>query len=235
MINRLRLFLTEKKWYYFLSKSIVRVCGNASMQKGTDCKIIHSRIFLEDESSLTLGNNVTINNCQLYIKGHMTIGNNTVISNGVYNIEDGSVVIGHHSKIVAKRFWVRFGGNVVIGNYTNINDGTEVRCDEGVYVGDYNQISYYVTIWDTNTHNMLPSHERRAATEKYWPYYGKEQTRPKTKPVYIGDDCWIGEKVSILKESVIENSAIVGYGTTISNITIEKGKIAVSELKIRYL
>ena len=135
----------------------------------------------------------------------------------------------------AKRFWVRFGGVVNVGDYTNINDGSEVRCDESVNIGRYNQISYNVNIWDTNTHNIYPPEKRRNLTEKYWPYFGREIERPATKPVYIGDDCWIGENSAILKGTMLNKEVVVGYNTVIIGLSIDKGKKVVNAYNLRIL
>ena len=45
-----------------------------------------------------------------------------------------------------------------------------LRADEQITIGDYNQISYNVMIWDTNTHNIYTPSKRRELTEKYYPF-----------------------------------------------------------------
>lgn len=76
-------------------------------------------------------------------------------------MDNGSLVIGNHTKLACQRFWIRFGGKCKIGNYTNINSGTEIRVDELVCIGDFCQISYNIRIWDTNTHCIYPSEKRK--------------------------------------------------------------------------
>ena len=95
-------------------------------------------------------------------------------------INNGSVVVHDHAKLSVRRVWVRFGGVVDIGRYTNINANSEIRCDDSVSIGAYNQISYNVRIWDTNTHSLLDKSERRTLTETRFPYFGYEKERPIT-------------------------------------------------------
>jgi acetyltransferase-like isoleucine patch superfamily enzyme len=235
MIKRLVSFIKENKWKYRLQGNIVRVFRNSSFTVGNDCHFQKSNVFVDSGSLFELGNDVLISNCNIYIKGHVTIGSNTILRGGVYTIENGTVKIGHHCKLSAKRFWVRFGGVVNVGDYTNINDGSEVRCDESVNIGRYNQISYNVNIWDTNTHNIYPPEKRRNLTEKYWPYFGREIERPATKPVYIGDDCWIGENSAILKGTMLNKEVVVGYNTVIIGLSIDKGKKVVNAYNLRIL
>ena len=97
------------------------------------------------------------------------------------------------------------------------------------------QISYNVNIWDTNTHNVYPSGKRREIAEKYWPYFGKEIERPKTRPIHIGDDCWIGENTSILKGTNLSNNVIVGFGTVLTGVKVEEGKTVMNKVELRIL
>lgn len=217
--------LNEIKYKWLFHKSYFRVCTGANAKIGRNITIKNSRIIVTPGSCVEIGDNVRIENAVLSIdSGACVIGNNSIIGSAsekvMLNIESGKILIGHHSKISASRFWVRFGGNIHIGDYTNINSGSEIRCDEVVSIGDYNQISYNVNIWDTNTHNVYSKDARRHITEEHYPYYGYESKRPKTKPVIIGNDCWIGEKASILKGTIINDEVIVGYNCLLCNVEI---------------
>lgn len=235
IIDRVLCFCVENKWKYRLHNNCVRVRDTGNLRVGSAFSLSNSSIFIDNGSTLTVDNDVIIENCQMYINGNVKIGAHTQIRNGQYIIENGKLSIGHHSKLAARRFWIRFCGEVSVGNYTNINDGSELRCDESVSIGDYNQISYNVNIWDTNTHNVYPSEKRREIAEKYWPYFGKELERPKTKPIHIGDDCWIGENSSILKGTNLSNNVIVGFGTILTGVTIEDGKTVINKVELRIL
>lgn len=202
-------------------------------------RIHNVRLEVMPGASLVIGNNCILKNVNIYVgAGSCVIDDFSIIGNQpgtTITIDNGDVHIGHHTKIAAKRIWVRFGGQVKIGNYTNINSGSELRCDEQVEIGDYNQISFNVNIWDTNTHCMLSNEERRELTEKYYPYYGKETVRPCTRPIYIGSDCWIGQSASILKGSKIGNGAIVGYACIVAGKFIPAGYTAVTDVKLKLI
>lgn len=142
--------------------------------------------------------------------------------------EQGKVYIQAHNVIRAD-FWVRFGGNVEVGQYNCINERTEIRCDESVSIGDFNMISYDCNIWDTNTHCQYSTEERRAKTIADFPIVGKETERPKTQPVIIGNDCWIGKHAVLLKGTHLSNQVTVGVRTLISNQVIPEKATVVSE------
>ena len=232
------MILTELKWSLLLKHTYFRVCAGATAKIGKNVTIRNSRIIVTSGSIFEIGDNVCIENTDISVDGgkcviadYSLIGNTEV--RPLLNIEKGEIHIGHHSKISAKRFWVRFGGIVRIGNYTNINGGSEIRCDESVSIGSYNQISYNVIIWDTNTHNILPAEERRAIAEKYYPYFGKETSRPATAPVVIGDDCWLGQGAAVLKGTTLGDGVIVGYNCTIPGKTITANSTVVSDVTLK--
>jgi len=223
-----------------LSGSYIRVCRNATFEVCENVKIRNSRIIITPGSSMQIGSSVNITNTNIsLVDGNLSVGDfsiiGTPIQNVLVNIEKGSIAIGHHTKMTAKRIWIRFNGRLNIGNYTNINYGSEIRCDESINIGSYNQISYDVNIWDTNTHNIYPAEQRKDIAEKYYPYFGKEIERPKTKPITIGDFCWIGERSSILKGTTLGNEVSVGYNTLIAGKTIESGHVVVEKRELKVI
>lgn len=232
--------LTELEWGYLPKHTYFRVCSGAMAKIGRNVSIRNSRIIVTPGSSIEIGDNVSIENTTISVEGgKCTIGAYSLIGNTethlMLNIEKGEIHIGHHSKISARRMWVRFGGVVHVGDYTNINGGSEVRCDERVTIGSYNQISFYVNIWDTNTHTILPAEERRKVAEKYYPYFGKETSRPSTAPIIIGDDCWLGQNTTILKGSHLGNEVIVGYNSIIAGKTIPEKTTVVTDVKLKLI
>ena len=210
------------------------------MSVAPNVKIFNSKIIISPGAELAIGSSVIIKNAQIYVeKGCLKIDDFCFIQ-GVDShnrlliiINDGKVSIGHHSKISCGKIWVRFGGNLTIGNYTNINKGSEIRCDENVSIGSYNQISYRVRIWDTNTHNILCIEERRRIAEKYYPYFGYEENRPDASDVTIGNDCWLSEDTAILKGSSIGDGSIIGFRTTVIGKTIPSHSRVVQDIVLK--
>ena len=102
-------------------------------------------------------------------------------------------------------------------------------------IGDYNQISYNVMIWDTNTHNIYTPSKRRELTEKYYPFFGYEYEKPSTKPVKIGSDCWIAQNAAILKGTELEDEVIVGFCTILLGTSIPFGTTVVNKVEYRFV
>ena len=231
IINLIR----RTKFKYLLTRSIVKGDIDTIIRIHTNTKIYNSKITVKQGGSLIIGKDCVIRNLNLLVEGTVNIGNSNLIDNGNspsinITIANGNFNLGDFNRINS-RILIRFGGSLTIGNHNNINDGTEIRADEKISVGDYNQISYNCVIWDTNTHNMYADAKRRELTNIHFPVFGFEFEKPKTKPIKIENDCWVGRGASILKGVTLNNSSIVGYNTTLSNCIIEERKIVVSKIE----
>lgn len=219
-----------------ISRSIIMVDSKCSLSISEGSTITKSRLsVINKNSSLQIGKRNTITNSYVVVNGSTCVGDENILENGYsyrnFSIcSDGNISIGNRNRLRG-RIWLRYGGSLKIGDYNNINEDSEIRCDESITIGSYNQISYECMIWDTNTHNIYPAEKRRALAESKYPCYGFEFEKPKTKAVCIGDDCWIGKRVSILKGTTIGNRCIIGFGTTVSNQVIPNNK-TVTEQKI---
>ena len=217
-----------------------RVFQNSKVDVAKSAKIIRSKIVVSTGAAIKIGEHVTINNAEIYVeKGSLSISDFSIIGTSDTPtriiINNGVVSIGHHSKIACDRIWCRFGGRLTIGDYTNINHHSEIRCDECVMIGSYCQVSYGVRVWDTNTHCIIDYQQRRKITELHYPYFGYESTKPSTRPVTIGDDCWLGERSAILKGSNLGDRSIVGFNTSVLGKTIPPDSLVVQDVKLKII
>lgn len=183
--------------------------------QGKNCAMINCQINIAPHCKLILGNNVRLQDISISIeKGELCIGDETIVEKGnaailpSISIENGTLNIGHHSLIRAA-ICVRFDGKCSIGNYTGIMEQSEIRCDESIRIGDFNMISYECMIYDTNTHVNYAPKQRREITQADFPQIGKEREKPITKPVEIGNDCWLGKRAVVLKGCKIGNNATI--------------------------
>lgn len=237
MINKI-----YKRLYWFLKvlqkfpfkKVLIKGSSDATFDIGNGVKLNNVTIAFAKGAKLILEDNVILENLDISIKGIARIGANTKIYSSKiernYFVVDGSFSCGINNRLETN-VRIRYGGNVEIGDYNNINFGSEIRCDELVKIGSFNQISYFVMIWDTNTHNIYDAETRRELTITKG--IGYEFEKPKTKPVIIGDDCWIGKSVSILKGVTVGNKCIVGYNVLLTDNELEDNTTIVSDNKYK--
>jgi acetyltransferase-like isoleucine patch superfamily enzyme len=232
--NRLFWFI-HIGYKYIFQKTVIKGAKNATIVVGRNVKMKNTMIDVTSGSFLSIEDNTSLNDVMLHVNGHAQIGKNNSIygqtkKENIYIEINGSLSIGTNNRLQTC-IRIRFGGKVEIGTYNNINSNSEIRCDEQVTIGDYNQISYNVMIWDTNTHNIYPANERRKLTRTKG--IGYEFEKPKTKPIFIGNDCWIGKDVALLKGVSISNKCIVGFRSQLTDINLDEGTTIVPDNKYK--
>ncbi|WP_111307971.1 hypothetical protein [Confluentibacter sediminis] len=262
-IIRLYKLFYEKRFRFVLWGSKVTVEEGGVFEIGKNVTIKNSQIYVKKGARLIIGDNTSLSKvsismivgekCELYIgkdckieafdlsltAGRIQIGDYNMLQKGDSAVKphfevEGTLTIGHYNRLRCS-IWLRFNGQVAIGSRNAINEGTEIRCDEKVTIGDYNQISYDCIFWDTNTHNLYKAQKRREITDKQYPDFGLEFEKPKTLPIAIGSDCWIGKAVTMLKGTKVEDKCIVGYGTLLSNISISENKTIMNQPNLRII
>lgn len=226
---------------FLLHKSKVHVVRPSHLHRADDAKINKCTISVLGHSSLMIGKGAVLENVFIYIRnGELCIDNDVIIKGTPSEkvsiiVDEGTAVIHDHSVITCNRLWVRYGGHMEIGAYTNINSKSEVRCDEAVHIGDYCQISYQVRIWDTNTHHVYDSDTRRANARNHYPDIGYDRTKPVTSPVHIGNECWLGEKSAVLKGTEIGDCSIIGFNTMVVGRSIPAHSTVVTDLHLKVI
>ena len=236
LISHLFHVLIEIKWKYLFWGSYVRIGKGASFYCGKNSSIRHSHIILVS-GTVRIFDCCLLENCSLYVKdGFVSLGNNSFLRGKPklnINVEFGRVSIEDHCRIDCSSIWIRFNGSLTVGQYTNINSGSEIRSDEQVSIGSFCQISYDVNIWDTNTHVILEPARRAEVTKKYFPYFGFEESKPDTKPVIIHNGCWIGKGATIMRGSVLGDNSIVGSNTLIIGKRIDPDTTVVEDVVLK--
>jgi len=212
---------------YLIFWSFVSKDKNSTIEIGERISIKNSHISIRNNSKIKIHNNVSIESVNIQVNnGFVEIFEGNKLSKGnssikpIIIVHDGSFVLKSNNVFKAK-VWVRFGGEVEIGSYNAINEMTEIRCDDKILIGDYNMISYECMIYDTNTHNIYTPEIRRKMTIDDFPLMGREFEKPKTNPVVIGNDCWLGKRSVLFKGTVLGDEVIIGSNSVVSNRKIE--------------
>jgi acetyltransferase-like isoleucine patch superfamily enzyme len=118
----------------------------------------------------------------LYTKGEVKVGPRIGVRGRLLRCELGA----------AER-----GAYLHIGNHVYMNSGASIVAQCGIEIGDYSFIGDFVTIYDSNFHNIDPTHPPRVA------------------PVVLGTNVWLGSRVTVLPGSKIGDHTVVAIGSTV--------------------
>ena len=116
---------------------------------------------------------------------------------------------------------ISIGENTVISDHSRIMD---FSVSGKIHIGRHCFLGYYLTILNASTvtigdevlfasHIMISSENHGGNPESDVPYMSQPLV---SKPVSIGDGCWIGEKVCILPGVSIGKKCIIGAGSVVT-------------------
>lgn len=227
--------LFPRKKFYFKVSEDSQVKGNRSNRKN-----FRGIISIYGNSSLTIGKNISFNsalyignNSEVIIEDDCVFENNIIritnhskvyfgkgvmmlsgpVATIAIEVDNGTLTLDGYNRFMSD-ILVRFGGVMKVGKYTGIGYNSEIRCEESVTIGDYGLFSYDLCIYDTDTHSTDWQERRKRITEGY-PVGTAEKVKPRTKPVTIGDDVWLGKGATITKGTQIGNRCMVGIRTVV--------------------
>lgn len=122
---------------------------------------------------------------------------------------DGEIHIGNDFSLSCTFGTVQLAtgesGRIEIGSGVSINYGTAISAREGVRIGDRAKIGPYCVIADTELPLPLPLGEASAA--------GHED---KPSRIEIGNDVWLGGRVTLLPGARIGDGAVVSAGSVVT-------------------
>jgi acetyltransferase-like isoleucine patch superfamily enzyme len=182
--------------------------------------LFNADMRVSNGSEVTIEDDCVFKNNIIHITNHSKVffGKGVMMLSGplgpvAVQIDNGTLTLEGYNRFMSE-ILVRFGGVMKVGKYTGIGHNSEIRCEESVTVGDYGLFSYDICIYDTDTHSTDWQERRKRITEGY-PVGTAEKEKPRTKPVIIGNDVWLGKGATITKGTRIGNRCIVGTRTIV--------------------
>ena len=135
----------------------------------------------------------------------------------IYNARghDKYICIGENSLISGELFVFAHGGQIELGNWCFVGEGSRIWSASKIQIGDRVLISHNVNIFDSLTHplNAAQRHNHfKAIVCTGHPH----KINLGERPVFIGDDAWIGANACILRGVNIGKGAIVGAGAIVA-------------------
>ena len=190
--------------------------GKGSTLSVGDGAIIDGNIMIGDGCEVNIDRNFKLlNGASLIVHEHsqVQIGEDCLVEavapfRAGLRVVDGAAQLGANANIrgevSVQEGWFWLGSN------SFVNYGAEIRCEESVRIGDYVFISYFVDIYDSNTHS-LDWRIRKEEIEHGYPNLtvrGRQDAA--TAPVELGDHVWVGKQAAVLKGCHLGARSVVG-------------------------
>ena len=119
-----------------------------------------------------------------------------------FRLLSGSKTVIGSRAIIAKHCEIISKGSIKIGNHFCINKYSRVVAHHEIIIGDHVTIAQFVSILDHDHAYLFEAGQFRFAGYK-------------TAPIEIGNNVWVGDKVSINKGVKIGNNVIIGANSVI--------------------
>lgn len=120
----------------------------------------------------------------------------------------GTIRLGSYNQNRGELFLVADGGKIEIGDHCFFNTGCCVSATESVKIGNNCKFGNNLVIVD-HDHN----------------FKGEGNKEFISSPVEIGDDCWIGANVTILRGTTIGKKTVIGAGSVVKGRVPEGSRI----------
>lgn len=156
--------------------------------------------FIHGKTKLYFGKNIEIVN-----KGELKIGisktGTTFISKDIpiLHLSNNSKLIINGKFSAGPGTTISLGENakLILGDNTSITANSKMICHKNIRIGNNVAISWEVQIMDTDFHYI---------DKKY----------PNKKSIIIGDNVWVGSRVTIMKGVKIGSGAVVAAGSVVT-------------------
>lgn len=125
----------------------------------------------------------------------------------------GNVFLGENVKIAAGvKLSVGVNGILKIGKESSININTQIICMNNIGIGESVVISWDDLIMDSDFHQI----QDQATLKEI------------SKPIFIGNNVWIGCRAIILKGTSVSNGCVVAAGNVITGKHVEENCLITS-------
>jgi acetyltransferase-like isoleucine patch superfamily enzyme len=128
---------------------------------------------------------------------------------------DGHIRVGSSTMILGELFTFAHGGQIQIGEWCYVGEGTRIWSALSIIIGDRVLIAHNVNIFDNLTHPIDAGARHRQFQMVATSGHPKEIELGE-RAIHIGSDAWIGANVTILRGVTIGEGAVVGAGSVVT-------------------
>lgn len=129
--------------------------------------------------------------------------------------DSAKIDVGEHTCILGELLTFAHGGEIKIGKWCYVGEGSRIWSAAAIEIGDRVLISHSVNIFDSLTHPLKVAARHEQVRQIF------ERGHPLTvsldeSPVRIGDDAWIGASAMVLRGVTVGEGGIVAAGAVVT-------------------
>jgi acetyltransferase-like isoleucine patch superfamily enzyme len=125
------------------------------------------------------------------------------------------IAVGKHCHIQGELLVFAHGGQITIGDWCYVGEGTRIWSAASIVLGDRVLISHSVNIFDNLTHPIKAT-DRHAQVEQILTRGHPRALALGEQPVTIHDDAWVGAGAFVLRGVTLGQGAIVAAGAVVT-------------------
>ncbi len=129
--------------------------------------------------------------------------------------DSDKIVIGGHSYIRGELLIFGHGGQISIGKWCYVGEGTRIWSAASIEIGNRVLISHSANIFDNLTHPFQAA-QRHEQIKQIFTRGHPRNISLDEKPVKIGDDAWIGACAMVLRGVTVGEGGIVAAGAVVT-------------------
>ncbi len=127
------------------------------------------------------------------------------------------IIIGDNTHIKGELLVYAHGGSIKIGEDCFVGNNSKIWAAKSIEIGNRVLISHDINIHDNNSHPLDSVQRHEAFVSMISNGHSKNELDLNEKPIFIGDDVWIGFNSTITKGVSIGNGAIIASNSNVLN------------------
>lgn len=122
--------------------------------------------------------------------------------------DSDKIVVGRNSRILGELLTFAHGGEIKIGEWCYVGEGTRIWSAASIELGNRVLISHSANIFDNLTHPLRSAERHRQVRQIFTRGHPNDISLDES-PVKICDDAWIGAAAMVLRGVTVGQGAIV--------------------------
>ncbi|MDR6304575.1 acetyltransferase-like isoleucine patch superfamily enzyme [Nitrobacter vulgaris] len=129
--------------------------------------------------------------------------------------DSDKITVGQHSRIMGELLTFAHGGEIRIGEWCFIGEGSRIWSAASIVIGDRVLISHSANVFDNLTHPIGAEARHQQIRQIFSDGHPREISLDE-KPVRICDDAWIGAGAMVLRGVTVGRGGIVAAGAVVT-------------------